>query len=312
MIKSFEVTELPGEFASRVMLSMSLARKLRHDRLFISAQFGPPSLSQESNGLCAGRTICLSACTTTIRWTKSRPSKHTQTTSGAKGLEHTQLWLASTSCTSASYPNIRKQVFQGILCMHISASDVGIDAAGVLLSTPACPTSCPHQMTCSSSCGTGKRAGPATRSLRATHTMSCRSASFHAPLSWPVPGRCGFAIDPLQVTAMFRIESSDRWVMCCDGAGDLQSEGHQHICERFAGSNREGVEHWAANAQLHPGWPREGSQLRGLLHWRCAPYPSHPFNSLSCGAILPLCRCSSGPSPISRFTANRSIFWPTY
>ena len=68
-------------------------------------------------------------------------------------------------------------------CAWMAADGLG-SAAGVLLCTRACHTSCPPQMTCSSSSGTGTRAGLATRSLRATPTMSCRRAlMFYTALS---------------------------------------------------------------------------------------------------------------------------------
>jgi hypothetical protein len=47
-------------------------------------QCGRPSLCRASSGWCAVRTTCTSACTTTTRWTRSRLSRRTRTTSGER------------------------------------------------------------------------------------------------------------------------------------------------------------------------------------------------------------------------------------
>lgn len=53
--------------------------------------------------------------------------------------------------------------------------------AGILRCIPRCPTCSPAPTTCSSSCGTGTRAGSAPRSSRAIRTTSCRHARLRRP-----------------------------------------------------------------------------------------------------------------------------------
>lgn len=163
MVKSFEVTDLPGQYIAAAGVAVGPLcgchgcssqqapwRQLpcqclyqhpsgseggnppRSDsspaaaHLFLSMlpavcvlQSALPSSLRASSGWCVAQTTCSCVCTTTTPWTRSRPSRHTQTTSGvaynrchpaahaAAGTSGT-VHLCSSSCTAlCGWPTCR-------------------------------------------------------------------------------------------------------------------------------------------------------------------------------------------------------------
>ena len=120
--------------------------------------------------------------------------------------------------------------------------------AGTWPCTPPSPTSSPALTTCSSSCGTGIRAGPAPPSLRGTHTTSCRwvgvevwgagpqgfegggGPQCHAPLGARSPPRA--LAHHLVPSFFFRPHPLP---------GGVQPQGHQHLCLGLAGPHDQGA-----------------------------------------------------------------------
>ncbi len=165
LIKSFEVTELPGELAFNFLQLTALQS------------------CQESASNCHVCAVRAAKFVARKQWIVCGSDDMYIRVYNYNTMDKVKAFEAHTDYIRCAHVAAVHGRFLRLRATHKRDLDrlTGHCAAGVLLCTPACPTSCPPRMTCSSSCGTGTRAGPATRSLRATPTTSCRRAlGFHA------------------------------------------------------------------------------------------------------------------------------------